>query len=487
MLTVAVICAVLSISTGYFYSQRQSDGVQPEVGGRELLQLVLGVQALVLAAGGSIACLNSIFKEKERNSFDFQRVTSLTPFELAVGKLFGAPVLMYFVCICLMPLSIFAALAAKSRISFFLAAYAALFVASLAFHSLSLLMSVLSIRGSQTGAIILILMLLWIGAFGGGATSRSVFRLGSLGPFFAAELVTQKTWQVAELEKVINLNGWSYNPNYGMTDSLFARHLHHFPVFVGLDTFLGLWFFLAIVRNIKRDPQEYEIYSPSQSLVFALFLNLIFLAFFNWQLDTDSDAVSFLLSLNMAVFILLGLALLRNRERTRRILRSKADSLWLVNAWPAPILYLGTLTAGAMVAAGALLSHAPKQLDLRFQLLRVLFFAFWLVRDLQFLQWTSLRKGRSPLVMGVLYLVIFYVCSSTLLAAFGCFRPDRAAFTAFSSPTPLYWVKPQEWAARPAIWIAALLAQLAITAFFIYMQKQKLQELAATSESSTAH
>jgi len=224
-----------------------------------------------------------------------------------------------------------------------------------------------------------------------------VFRLGSLGPFFAAELVTQKTWQVAELEKVFNLNGYSYNPNYGMTDSLLGRHVHHFPVFLGLDTLLGLWFFLAVVRNIKRDPQEYEIYSPSQSLVFALFLNLIFLAFFNWQLDTDSDAVSFLLSLNMAVFILLGLALLRNRERTRRILRSKADSLWLVNAWPAPILYLGTLTAGAMVAAGALLSHAPKQLDLRFQLLRVLFFAFWLVRDLQFLQWASLRKGRSRL------------------------------------------------------------------------------------------
>ena len=43
--------------------------------------------ALVLGAGGGIACLNSVFKEKEQNSFDFQRLTRLTPLELALGKL----------------------------------------------------------------------------------------------------------------------------------------------------------------------------------------------------------------------------------------------------------------------------------------------------------------------------------------------------------------------------------------------------------------
>jgi len=89
---------------------------------RFLLEFTLYAQALILGAGGSIACLNNIFKEKERNSFDFQRITRLTSAELTVGKLFGAPALMYFVFACLMPLSLAAAALAHTGVSFYLAA-----------------------------------------------------------------------------------------------------------------------------------------------------------------------------------------------------------------------------------------------------------------------------------------------------------------------------------------------------------------------------
>ena len=93
---VAVICAVLSISVGYYFALRPANAGD-KAGAMELLEFVVGAQALILAAGGSIACLNSIYKEKEQNSFDFQRVTRLTPLELTIGKLFGPPILMYFV------------------------------------------------------------------------------------------------------------------------------------------------------------------------------------------------------------------------------------------------------------------------------------------------------------------------------------------------------------------------------------------------------
>jgi hypothetical protein len=135
VLAVAAICAVLSFSVGYFFYSQSA--VTRGSNGRwamELLQIVIGAQALILAAGGSIACLTSIYKEKAQKSFDFQRVTRLTPLQLALGKLFGAPALMYFVCLCLMPLSIFAAILAKPRLLFFLAAYAALLVASIRDH-----------------------------------------------------------------------------------------------------------------------------------------------------------------------------------------------------------------------------------------------------------------------------------------------------------------------------------------------------------------
>ena len=214
---------------------------------------------------------------------------------------------------------------------------------------------------------------------------------------------------------------------------------------------------------------------------------MVFLAFFNWRLDSDVDGAAFLLSLNMGVFILLGLALLRNRERMRRIVRTRVSPpRWLDKLWPSPLLFTATLGAGALVALGAVLSRASGQAsNPRFLIFRVLFFALWIVRDQQYLQWMSLRKGRNPLVMGVLYLVIFYVCSGTVLTALDCFVRERIAFTAFFMPTPVYWLDPVSWMERPAIWVAAYLAQIALIVFFVHLQRLQLVELTAHSDNPT--
>ncbi len=475
--SVAAICAALSICAAYFFFKMEEP--TPREWAMSLLKLTVIAQALVLGAGGSIACLNSIFREKERNTFDFQRVSSLTSFELAIGKLFGAPILMYFVFLCLMPLSIFAAAIAECRLSYYLAAYAVLLVASLAFHTLSLLMSVLSIRGSQTGAIILVLMLLWITCYGGGISSSTLFRLGAIGPVFSSELVSQKSWRVSDLEKRFDYRGYVYETNNGMTDVLFGKHVHHFPVLLTIDAALALWFFLAIVRNIKRDPAEYEIYSPAQSLGFAIFLSLVFMAFFNWRANDDLDGAAFLLTLNMGVLTLLGLTLLRNRPRMRRIIRQHGGApSWLDDSWPSPLLLIAAFATGVLVVIGAAFARVPGHAPgLGFLVARVVFFALWLMRDQQFLQWATLRKGRNALVMGVVYLLIFYVCASTLLFALGCFDSERIAFSAFFLPSAVYHLDARAWAMRPAIWAAAGLAQIGIIAFLFYFQRKQLADL----------
>jgi hypothetical protein len=252
-------------------------------------------------------------------------------------------------------------------------------------------------------------------------------------------------------------------------------------VLLAVDLLFAGWFLLALVRNIKRDPNYYEIYSPLQALGFAMFLNVLFLAFFRWQAATPIDCQSFLLTLNIGVFFCLGLAVMRNREQFRRILRSRegARTSWLDAAWPTPLLIAGTALAGLLVVAGISKGHNPQvDWNVNYALLRSLFFVAWLARDLQYLQWMSLRRGKHPLVKGILFLVIFYVCTSILMAAFGLFsNAERTPFSAFFVPSPVFILDHAAWVLRPAIWGAALAAQWIVIGIFIGLQQKTLAEL----------
>lgn len=185
----ACICAALSIVIGYAAShQNMRQLATGHYGwGIQILEITFWLQALMLAAGGGIACINSIHREKEQNTFDYQRVTRMTPLELALGKLFGAPVFTYFVFLCLMPLALFGAVMAKRPPLTVLAAYAVLLIASSAVHTLALLISLLTIRGSHTAAILVLIAIL-AGSFSNDNPSP-YFRAQPFGPFYAAQVV----------------------------------------------------------------------------------------------------------------------------------------------------------------------------------------------------------------------------------------------------------------------------------------------------------
>ena len=479
----ACICAALSIVIGYAVSHQRQLATGPYGWGLQLLEITFWLQALMLAAGGGIACINSIHREKEQNTFDYQRVTRMTPLELALGKLFGAPVFTYFVFLCLMPLALFGAVVGKRPALTVLAAYAVLLVASLAVHTLALLISLLTIRGSHTAAILVLIAIL--AASFSNDNPSPYFRAHPFGPFYAAQVAQWGEWEPAETAYEAGRRDPLWDE-----DIFFGQRVHHVPLLLVIDLLFAGWFLLALVRNIKRDPNYYEIYSPVQSLGFAMFLNLVFAAFYWWGNRVPIESQATVLALNIVVFFGLGLAALRNRERVRRILRTREGGGpgWLDLTWPAPLMVAGTVAASAIVVSGVAWGHsANREWDLNFAIFRALFFVAWLTRDMQFLQWMNLRRGKHPLVIGALFLIIFYVCVMILMAPLGIFtRQDRTAFSAFFIPSGAFELDHAKWILRPAIWAAAFVAQWLLTAVFIGLQKKTIDELNSPATTPAA-
>jgi len=480
IVTTIVISGVLSLVVGFAVMHVPAPAAGPSGWGFILLRGLLWLQALILAAGGGIACVNAIYKEKDQNTFDYQRVTRLSPLELTLGKLFGAPIYMYFLCLCFAPLAIFCAIKGRQTFTYVLAAYAVLFVGSVLVHAFALLISLLTVRGSHTIAIISILVALWLFSNIFAITANYLY-LGPLSPFYSSEVAVTPTDNVA-----LGFVGGPYSFT-NLQDVFFGRSIPHLPVALVLDALFIVWFLLALSRNIKRDPDQYELYSPLQTFGLIIFINFILLAFVNWRADLI-DVQAALLTINILVLSSLGLVQLRHRDRTRRILRTQTTTSisWIDLTWPAPFLLVAALTACLMIFVGATFAHNPLiEWSPAFAIFRLLFVIAWLLRDMQFLQWMTLHRGKRPLVMGVLYLTVFYACVWIVLTAFGTFRDaDRMPFTAFFLPTPIYYLDHGAWALRPAIWGAAFVAQWIFVVIFIYAQRNTILELAhpATSE-----
>src|SRR5438270_1341132 len=64
---------------------------------------VLIMQGAVLVLWTFLACTQAVVKERDQKTYDFLRTTRLSSAELMIGKLFGAPVVGYFIFLCFMP------------------------------------------------------------------------------------------------------------------------------------------------------------------------------------------------------------------------------------------------------------------------------------------------------------------------------------------------------------------------------------------------
>lgn len=480
MLSAAAICASLSLAIGFSMAYGYSRTAAPHEWGLKFLYITLLIQIITLLIGGGVACLQSIQREKDTNTFDFQRVTRLTPFELAVGKMFGAPVMTYFIVLCMMPAALVGAFVGRARPSFVAAAYVILILGSICAHAFALLLSLLVERTAATGAVLLFLAVVGFTS----APTYGLFDLGKLNAFAALDLVEATSWELAKAPTTLAPGA---SP---MTDFFFGKPAHHLLVLVALYLSFTAWYLLALSRNIKRDPSIYELYSPAQALGLALYVNLIAIGFFRWREFNRLDAEGVLAGLNMFLFAVLGLAVLRNRERVRRLVRQAGAPAenWLTASWPAPYILAGTLLVGAaVIAALQMRTDAKGEWSLSLAIFRWVFLVFWLTRDVLYLQWMNLRQGRRQLVMAVVYLWVFYTCVNILFAALNVYDTPRGlSFAAIFVPAPVFGLNLTAWTDLRTMWLLALASQIAVSALFVNLQRRKLAELSGQSAPALA-
>ena len=481
IVAVIVICAAVSLSAiaYFFYSPTYAAGSAAI----DLVRTMVVVQIMVLLIGGGIYCLQSVHREKELNTFDYQRITRLRPIELAVGKLLGAPAVAYLVVLCLMPVTLVGAWKAEMSIWTLLQIYLIVLLGSITYHALAILLSLLMPKGSSAGLILFFLILVGMSSIP-FAEDGSIFGMRQLTPFFAYDLIPGP--QVCSpLETLPPLQ-----------DSFLGTFVPHFLVLIVLYVTLSAFLLLAVARNVKRDPSVYEVYSPGQGLAFVLYLNALVLGFFRWMIPNitgpppyhvefkplaASTAEVTFLAIGLWLFAIFGLALLRNREQVRRRIRQHgaAASGWWAAMWPSPYLFAGALVSGAAILA--MIRYKVEEYgnwNMPVGMVEAGFFALWLARDFEYLQWMNLRKGRRPLVAGLLYLIIFYVCVSASMVGFDLYKPATAPYRAILVPSAAFGLDAFNWTAAGKLWMGALLFLVMETFVFVWLQRRELGKLA---------
>jgi hypothetical protein len=415
------------------------------------LMIILWSQKVTLTLGGAISCWRAVRRERELNTFDFQRITRLSPLELAVGKLFGAPALAYFVTLCLaLPAFFSAATSSSLAMALLVRSYVLLFTGALVIHAFALMISTISDKGGAVSGVVILLLLQvfpaigWLAAISAmrspqGFSDAAVFR------FFGIAFPPTILWAILELGFVA-------------------------------------WFLLAVVRNIKLDVEAMQLFTVGQGLGFAAYCNFVWIGFYPWTAGNSGSATGLLLLWGVMLFYLVAIGVLQSRELVRRELREAGAVPAAAGKLLSPIVsLLGGAALTALVIVVLSRQHYAAEARRGTQdFFLVLYFVAWLARDLFYLQWMKIRPVRSPWRKAFLYLLVFYVSTSIVFrSSFTSTLADSAAFSAWFAPFALLrsWTDIQ-WAAASGMWLLALLVQAAAAAAFAYLYLQQVAALA---------
>jgi hypothetical protein len=426
---------------------------------------VLVFQSLALLIGGGVACLQSVSREKELNTFDYQRITRLSPLELAMGKLLGAPAMAYFVAACMIPAALLGLQNSGWGIGDLIDSWILLIFGTLAFHAFTLMMSMVLRKSLSTGAVLVLLMVAGVP----GMSWFSVFMMrGTPGAASSAH----------------SLN--FYGIPMPMT-----------PFLSFVYASFAAWFILALERNIKRDPAMYELLTVRQALGFAAWQNFIFIGLYPMNGYTGGLLQTSSMWVNTTTFYALALVLLRNRDRARRRLRElgEAGLSWMEAFWPAPYIFAGVIVTGffpLLVAANQPRPAVnqwnihPEPFDISLFLFRLVFFGLWICRDALYLQWMNLRRGNKPLVRAMLYAFVYYTALFVLFFTHNpvSVQPGEAAFQSIFVPVRVLLLDTASWNQAAGIWFIAMVSQAVVMYFFAFLHRQELQSLAARPRSS---
>ncbi len=457
LLTAAIITGVFALIVLPSLTQNRPAGGSPFI--TLYLMAILWSQGITLTLGGAISCWRAVRRERELNTFDYQRITRLSPLELAIGKLFGAPALAYFVTLCLVPPAVVSAAGSGSVAFDFLArSYVLLFTGALVIHAFALMISTISDKGGMSSGLLLLML----------------FQLVPLiGVLFSVSPTTS----------VQNAGRTSALPFYGIAFP---------PTFLWACLELGFaaWLMLAVVRNIKLGLEAMQLFSIWEGLGFAAYCNFVWIGFYPWRTAARGPTVeNALLLMAVAFFYAVGIGVLRSRELVRRGLREATGALSGGVWWLGPIGSFAIAAAFAEIVIVVLTQqYSPLGTDANAarSLFLVLYFAAWMARDLSYLQWMKIRPVRSSLSKAFLYLGVFYLSTSIVFRSALTATNSDAAFAACLVPFPLLhqWTEAQ-WDAAGGMWLLALGAQVGAAVVFTVLYWREVAGLESRPQAAS--
>ena len=431
---------------------------------------LVGLQAVTLSFWTLFSCAQSVSGERDRKTWDFQRITRLTSAEILIGKLLGEPVLVYFAVLCAAPVTLISGLAAGLSLGTVLSIFVFLVSISMFLGLGGMWLSTL--LESRTRAVGLIAAL----ALYGFTLGFFNFRDSGL-PGLAA---------MSPLTGILDA--------LGETGPKISPVLFNHPVSWLLMTLLlcgsfGAWLWLMLVRNLKRDYPEIRPLSRWEAVGCAAFLNFLIYALLSpihsvgfegrvgWFDDGKSVAL-FAVAMNGLFLFLMGLATLTPQERLK-VWRRTADksALFADDGLPWPWLGVSAVVAYALMVWGLLAWNHTLPLEsttLQAAAIRLLLVLVFVTRDVLFLQWCMLTRLRQPVVKGVLFLALYYMAAG-VVTGLAAVTSEHAARFVLALLTPVQVFDPEiRGIAFPGITYAGLLLQIGVIGIIVMAINSRL-------------
>lgn len=367
---------------------------------RWLMQMQFGV----LIFWSLLSCAQGVSRERERGTWDFQRTTRLTPAELLMGKLFGEPVLAYFIVLCCVPIAVGLGLKGRVGIADILSAYLLLFTSAVFAGLAGLLLS--SLFENKNRGVVLIAALVMLGVLlASQALTDSPFPgLAAFSPLTTLLPLIQRT-----------------EPT--LAPAIFGGEIRWLWMALLLYVVFGAWFVLMLLRNLKRDFQEVRLLSRWQAVGCSAFLNFVLYALFDptrGGLNNGVDFAMFMVGMNGFVLFFLGLTMLNSLERLELGSVSSLRSLFSDQGLQWPWLLLSAVVSYLLLICGLFARARVLGFDgriLETAAIGLFVVLLFVVRDVLFIQWCHLTRFRAPLLKGVLFLALYYGSVAVLCGA----------------------------------------------------------------------
>lgn len=389
----AVTIPLMLCVVTYSLLARQHEGMSLRL---EFFHTLLICQFVGLGLWCIYSCGQVLVRERIFQTFDFWRTTRLTATELIWGMLCGAPLLGYVAVGATIPIGMVSGIAAGYNLRQLMSVY--LFLPCLVlFLSLVALLASMLANKLQMGFGLAVVPLL-IFSLLPGLGSSPLPGLAAGNPIYV----------VAEL--------------LGHGKDVYAHDamLFGFPISLAvaagiLYTTFGAWAFVMLHRNIKKERENIQLLSRVQLMGFAIFCNVVLYAFLDAPAQSPGTIMTLVLLLNVVILYVIGMMALTPSERLREWWRGRRGWLWAIFSedgllwpWVAMVAVAAILLYG--LANFALLGDAGSGVEgTKRVAMSIVIVALFAVRDSLFLQWCQFHRFKQPLVVGSLYIGVYYL------------------------------------------------------------------------------